>query len=417
MIHTLKYLLSAFVILSTGHLSAQKMENKIFHQNIKTVRLFPTTNEVGIPVIALGSNEQLLFTFDDLGSDSKTYYYQLVHCDQNWEPSMQETYEYVDGFTRATIDDYNYSYNTSTNYVHYRLEIPNLDMNITQSGNYVVVVYEDEPSEPVITQRFMVVERIVGLDYRVTLPRTKSNYRDYQEIIFNVLHPGITFSNPYQEIKAAVLQNQRWDNAHEGIIPRFLKNNVMEFDLNGKIVFEAGREYRRFDIRSLRFLGMGVRAIQRDDVYLLFDRPRNQERYFIETDYNGQYYIDILENRNRNVEADYVNVHFNLPVNQPFSNGRLYVGGKFNDYSTDTDNQMTWNPVTQMYENSIQLKQGFYDYIYYLLDNQTGQKTVIYTEGNDYDAENQYDIFIYYRAFGERYDRIIGHLTFNSREQ
>lgn len=393
------------------------MEDKIYSPIIHTARIFPITNEVALPIITLGTNESLLFTFDDLTNDSKTYYYQIIHCDQNWEPSMQETYEYIDGFNRATIDDYNYSFNTQTEYVHYRLEIPNLDMNITQSGNYVIVVYENEVTEPVLVKRFMVVERVIGIQPQIVLPRTKSNYRDYQEVIFNVLHPGIIFSNPYQEIKASILQNQRWDNAYQGISPRFLKNNMMEFDHNGKIIFEAGREYRRFDIRSLRFLGMGVRAIQRDDVFLLFDKIRNQERYFIETDYNGQYYIDVLEYRNRNVEADYTNVHFNLPMNAPIPNGKMFVGGIFNQYSTDTDNQMTWNPVTNMYETSIRLKQGFYDYIYYFSDNNTGQKTVIYTEGNDYDAENQYDIFIYYRAFGERYDRIIGHLTFNSRGQ
>lgn len=414
--HFLRFLLFPLILFMADQALAQKLLDKVYRDNIKTVRLFPTTNEVALPIITLGTNEQLQFTFDELGEDSKTYYYQLIHCDQNWEPSMQETYEYVDGFTRATIDDYNYSYNTQTSYVHYRLEIPNLDMNITQSGNYIISVYEDDVEDPIITKRFMVVERIVGIEQNVVLPRTRSNYRDYQEIIFNVLHPGMHINNPYQEIKATVIQNQRWDNAYQEIIPRFLKNGLMEFDHNGRIVFEAGREFRRFDIRSLRFLGMGIRAIQNNDVYLLFDRSRNQERYFIETDYNGQYFIDVLENRNRNVEADYVNVHFNYTVNQPFHDSKMFIGGLFNQYDTESDQQMTWNPVSNMYENTVLLKQGYYDYMYYIQD-QNGKKTVIHTEGNDYDAENQYDIFIYYRAFGERYDRIIGHLTFNSRAQ
>ncbi len=408
-------LLTIFISTQTWSF-AQKMTDKNFSEDIKTVRLFPSTNEVGLPVIALNSNETLIFNFDELTQDSKTYYYTIRHCDQNWEPTIQETYEYIDGFTRATIDDYNYSYNTRTPYINYRLEIPNLDMRITQSGNYVIIVYEDSPSEPVLTKRFMVTEKIVGIEQRVTLPRTRSNYRDYQEIIFNVLHPGMNISNPYQEIHASILQNQRWDNAFEGIQPRFLKNGVMEFDHNGRIVFEAGREYRRFDIRSLRFLGMGVRAIQNKDVYLLFDKIRNQEKYFIETDYNGQYFIDVLEYRNRSVEADYANVHFNLPMNAPLQDGKLFIGGIFNNYDTSIENQMKWNNVTNMYETTIPLKQGFYDYIYYFADSKNN-KTVIHTEGNDYDAENQYDIFIYYKAFGERYDRIIGHLTFNSRVQ
>lgn len=394
----------------------QKMYNQVFNDQIKTVRLYPSTNEIAMPVLNLNSDEQLVFRFDELVEDSKTYYYTIVHCDQNWEPSEQESNEYIDGFTRVTIDDYNYSYNTIHPYVNYHLNIPNLDMRITQSGNYALVVYEDDPKEPAIIRRFMVKENIVAIQKNVVLPRTKSNYQAYQEITFNIINTSFTINNPLMEIHASVLQNQRWDNAYESVQPRFVRNNQLDFDYNGRIVFEAGNEFRRFDIRSLRFLGMGVRALQNDDTYLLLDPLKSREKYFIETDYNGQYYIDVLEYRNRNVEADYTNVHFNLPLSAPYTDGKLYVGGMFNNYDAIPQNQMKWNPNTSMYENSIFMKQGFYDYQYYFTNENNTQKTVLLTEGSNYDAENQYDIFIYYRAFGERYDRIIGHLSFNSRD-
>lgn len=406
-----------FILLFFVKISAfgQKILNQTFNDQIKTVRLYPSTNEIALPILNLNSEEQLVFRFDELVEDSKTYYYTIVHCDENWEPSGQENNEYIDGFSRATIDDYNYSYNTIQPYVNYHLDIPNLDMRITQSGNYALVVYEDDPTQPTITRRFMVKENIVVIQKDVILPKTKSNYQQYQEIIFNVLNTSFTISNPYTEIHASILQNQRWDNAFESVIPRFIRNNQLDFDYNGRLVFEAGNEFRRFDIRSLRFLGMGVRGIQNDDVYLLLDPLKSREKYFIETDYNGQYYIDVLEYRNRNVEADYANVHFNLPLSAPYTDGKLYVGGILNNYDANPENQMKWNPVTSMYENSIFMKQGFYDYQYYFVNDKTNQKTVLLTEGSNYDAENQYDIIIYYRAFGERYDRIIGHLSFNSR--
>lgn len=403
-----------FFFLKTSAFS-QKILNQTFNDQIKTVRLYPSTNEVALPILNLNSADQLNFRFDELGEESKTYYYTIVHCDENWEQNSQETNEYIDGFSRATIDDYNYSYNTLHPYVNYQLNIPNLDMKIIQSGNYAIVVYEDNPQKPIITRRFMVKENIVNIQKNVILPKTKSNYQQYQEITFSVINTSLNINNPFLEIHASVLQNQRWDNAFESILPRFARNNQLDFDYNGRIVFEAGNEFRRFDIRSLRFLGMGVRALQGDNTYLLFDPLKSKEKYFIETDYNGQYYIDVLEYRNRNVEADYTNVHFNLPLPAPFIDGKLYVGGIFNNYNATPENQMKWNPVTSMYENSIFMKQGFYDYQYYFVNDKTHQKTVLLTEGSNYDAENQYDIFIYYRAFGERYDRIIGHLSFNSR--
>ncbi|MCZ2393212.1 MAG: DUF5103 domain-containing protein [Chitinophagales bacterium] len=395
---------------------AQVLENKVFNNEIKTVLLFPSTNEIALPIIQLNSNEQLLFSFDDLSEDSKTYYYTIIHCEQDWTPTQQEKYEYIDGFEKATIDDYNYSYNTQTHYIHYQLQIPNLDMKIKQSGNYVLVVYEDDPSEPFITKRFSVKEDLVSIYPNIVLPKTKINYKDYQELQFNILTKGINILNPYLEIKASILQNQRWDNAYIAIPPRFIRNESIDYDYNGKIVFEAGREFRKFDIRSMRFLGQGTRAIQGNDIYLLLDPIRRNEKYFIETDLNGQFFIDVLEYNNRSIEADYAQVHFNMPTKQEFLNGKLYVAGQFNNFDANIENQMKWNPTTGMYENNILLKQGYYDYIYYFINDNDHNKTYSLTEGNDYEAENQYDIFIYYKAFGERYSRIIGHQNFNSKE-
>ncbi|HZH67865.1 MAG TPA: DUF5103 domain-containing protein [Chitinophagales bacterium] len=395
---------------------AQVINNEVFKESIKTVRLYPSTNEVALPVISLNSKDQLIFTFDEISDDSKSYYYHFIHCNADWQPTDQNTHEYIDGFSYATIDDYDYSFNTVASYVHYRVQIPNMDMRIKQSGNYIISVYEDDPSKPILTKRFIVVENAVEIRPEIKLPRTKYNYKDYQEIIFDVHHRGILINNPHQEIKASILQNQRWDNAHIGVQPRFIKNNLLEFDNNGSVVFEAGNEFRRFDIRSLRFNGMGIRSIQNNNAYLILDEVRHLDKYFIESDYNGQFYIDVLEYNNRNVEADYVKVHFNFPMKAPMQDKKLYVGGIFNNYDASNDNQMKWNPASNMYENDIILKQGFYDYMYYFLDEE-GNKSVAYTEGNDYDAENEYSIIIYYRAFGERYDRIIGYTRFNSRLQ
>ena len=59
-------------------------------------------------------------------------------------------------------------------------------------------------------------------------------------------------------------------------------------------------------------------------------------------------------------------------------------------------------------EKAILIKQGFNNYNYTLLDsnNKIDEKNAI--DGNYYETENIYDAFIYYRANGERYDRVIG---------
>lgn len=398
-----------------GHASGEvMMENKVFTESIQTVRLFPSTNEIGLPVLTLNSNESLVFIFDDLTDNSKTYYYTIQQCDYKWSPTNQGVYEYIDGFSQATINDYMFSANTRQPYVHYRLQLPNNDMSIRQSGNYVIVVYEDDVERPLITWRFMVVEPRVNIQTQITIPRSSGEINRYHEILFNVNHTGLMINNGIQEIKATVLQNQRWDNAVIGLPPRMARMNELNFDYNGAVIFESGREYRRFDIRSLRFNGDGVRSIQGNNAFLLFDSFRSNVKYFIENDMNGQYYTDVLEYRTRSIEADYVNVHFNIPANYPLSNGKIYVGGIFNEYKATDASEMKWNSENKMYEQNVLLKQGFYNYIYYFMENRSGKKDFSLTEGNFFETENDYQILIYFRPFGERYDRLIGIRNINS---
>lgn len=394
--------------------SAQVMDNRVYSDRIKSVRLFPTTNEIAMPILSLGGGDRLLFTFDDLTDDSKTYYYTVVQCDYKWEPTNQNNFEYLDGFTQPTINNFQFSANTRVPYVHYRMEFPNEDMMIRQSGNYILVVFEDYPDEPVITRRFMVAESRVSIDARVVIPRSKGEMNRFHEVLFDVSHLGFQINNGYQDVKATIMQNQRWDNAIIGLAPRMTRQNLLNYDYNGAVVFEAGREFRRFDLRSLRFNGEGVRSIQGNDVFLLIDQPRTNQRYFIESDINGQYFIDVQENRNRNTESDYARVHFNLAMPYPLSNGKVFVAGMFNDYAADESTEMLWNSDTRMYEMSTLLKQGFYNYMYYFMPTKSNVKDLSLTEGNHFDAENQYDILIYFRSFGERYDRLIGYRSFNN---
>ena len=64
----------------------------------------------------------------------------------------------------------------------------------------------------------------------------------------------------------------------------------------------------------------------------------------------------------------------------------------------------------------VLLKQGHYNYQFLCAQEWTPAQlcsssphaTLQPTEGNYYEARNQYDIYIYYRAPGQRYDRLLG---------
>ena len=68
---------------------------------------------------------------------------------------------------------------------------------------------------------------------------------------------------------------------------------------------------------------------------------------------------------------------------------------------------MSYNPVNELYESVIKLKQGFYNYKYVTVDR---NNEIIYgkIDGNFDETENEYNVIVYYRNYGERYDRVVG---------
>lgn len=399
--------------------NALVFENKIYDPNIKTVQFFPKGADMAMPILNIGQNEVLELHFDDLSAKPKNYYYTVVQCHSDWTPTTMNVMEYINGFTEANINDYNYSNGTLVPYVHYTLEFPNNDMQINRSGNYALIVYEHNKEQPIFIKRFMVAEAKVLIDANVVYPRNLYLRNQYQEVIFKVNYKGFAIDNPQMDIKATVLQNYRWDNAKMNIKPQFIGMNELNFDLNGTLIFPtAGREFRYFDLRSLRFRGQNIRAFDiqnnENDVYLLYDRPTNSDKYLSTKDLNGQYYIENLDNPYYNTGADYANVHFNFDLGGTTANGNLYVIGAFNDWRCDSASLMHYDPLDKSYAADIMLKQGMYNYTYVFKNDKDNSIDPFVAEGYYMDTENDYTILLYYTAFGERYDRLISVKFINS---
>lgn len=97
--------------------------------------------------------------------------------------------EYINGYPEDNIQQYSFSSKTTLPYVHYELTLPNRGTRWTKSGNYLLIVYEDETEKfPVITKRFVVVNNLVQIEPRLVIPANASLYRTHQELDFVVNH-------------------------------------------------------------------------------------------------------------------------------------------------------------------------------------------------------------------------------------
>ena len=393
-------------------------KNETFNRQIKTVLCHNTIDELSLPIINLNSAEQLLISFDDLDTDIKDYYFTIIHCKSDWTASDLMQSEYIDGFTDEPITNYEFSFNTLQKYSHYSFNFPTEELKPLLSGNYVFKIYE-QGGETIAFKRFMVLETMLTIKAEVRRATLVDDRKTKHEIDFIIKHPNITIADPFSDIKVTIKQNNRGDNAITDLKPLFVKNNELIYDYQEDNTFWGNNEFRHFDIKSLRYQSERIKEIIFDStyhhVYLFNDRKRPFDRYSIEPDINGKFLIKSQEGWKSSIEADYAFVHFTLPVDH-ISYGELYVIGEFTNWQLEAANKLKYNADKMQYEASIYLKQGYYNYHYALKDTATNRVDVSFIEGTHYQTRNDYYIYVYYRAVGDRYDRFVGFLKTSSKE-
>lgn len=399
-----------------------KYDDYVYKPNIKTVQFFESTWEYAAPVIALNGTEQVQLNFDDLDADQKQYALTFVHCNADWTPSDLMTDEYIQGFADLNITTYTYSANTLQKYIHYSVLLPQQNVvTFTKSGNYVLYVYmRYDKKDIVLSRRFMIYDAQVSIDANFRQTISGDDQFSKQHMDFSISSPVYNITNPYKDLKVAITQNNRWDNAVTDIKPTFMNGTLLTYSLDDASTFNGGNEFRYFDIRSVRFLTEKVKEIYRDDslkyhAVLYPEILRATKPYLFYNDFNGNFLIKNRETEGDNgVEADYVYVEFFLPYVNPETTGNFYIMGKLTDWRMNRISKMTYNYKRFGYENKLYLKEGYYNYEYVLSSDtkKGGDETI--TEGNHWDTENDYSIFVYHRKFGTYYDQLIGFRKLNS---
>lgn len=407
--------------LAFGQVNRFYHENSVFREEIKSVRMYREGFELSNPVMELNEQARLILSFDDLSEDIKNYYYTVLHCDADWNESFLSQNEYIEGFPDNPIDDYARSFNTTFSYVNYNLALPNNRVRFRLSGNYILLVYENNNREkPVLSRRFYITEPLVRIEADVHLATTDSNKGENQEVDFVIYHDRLRVNDPRSEIKTVIMQNNRWDNAIRNLKPLFIQPGRLVYDYARENVFKAGNEFRYFDTRNYRINGEGVQETSFFRPYyhitLFPSEIRTNKRYFQYREMNGKYVIESQERvRDFSTECDYQFVHFSLLLEAPLMGGTVNVFGALTNWNASKGNEMTWNFETGRYELTLLLKQGYYNYIYVYVPQ--GSKVADHTnlEGSFWETGNEYQIFVYFRELSGRYDRLVGYTQVSSK--
>ncbi|MDD2592911.1 MAG: DUF5103 domain-containing protein [Bacteroidales bacterium] len=378
----------------------------VYDERFATILLLDTSWEFKFPVIDLAKGNALQLSFDMLVDEVYDLYVVFSPCSPEWQILDEPITDFIEGFNENPIFDYSFSRNTLISYINYYYYFPNEDIKFKRSGNYLLTVYyhdkENNKYSKAFSKRFVVSEQALLVNAHVIFASdvTERFYR--QQVLFSFTSNNIVFNNIYERLYVCLLQNGRWIDAHCNIKPTYMKDNIVYFDESAKnfTTFDGNNEFRYFDIRSISYQTGNLAGIMHDSetvhVYLVPDISRRYTQYLRQPDLNGRFFISNDLYSNINTESEYYYVHFAIK-SEPITEGAVYLIGDFTNYEIIPRYRMQYNYEAKQYELCLLLKQGYYNYAYALVPNQTDILNISYFEGNHSETENEYQGLIYYR--------------------
>ena len=404
----IRKLFSAALIMVPMMLHAQWFGSK--SDMINTLRAISNGDWESPQIIGLNSDESIEFSFDEMSHQYHRFTYHITHCDARWQPSDLIESEFMDGFNDQPIENWENSLNTTFDYTHYSLTLPNDDVTLKLSGNYRLSIRED--GKEVAWFRFMIVEDRHNLSATVDGNTDIDSHKSHQQVNMTVSLNGLNVTNPDREIYTVVMQNRRFDNAVLNPKPTYNAGSRLTYDHCRDLIFAAGNEFRRFEIVNMYDYFKNVDRVTYHDPYYHADliEDTRHHAYTFDYDHNGRYLVRYNQASNSDTEADYLFVHFNL-ASEPLTSGKMYVSGHFNGGNLSSKYEMEYNSRDKAYQATVLLKMGAYDYQYlWVEDNEKAAQTKP-AEGDWYETKNEYLILLYYRQRGSRYDRLISTLS------
>lgn len=383
-----------------------------FDPQIKSLRVYSSGDQISFPVIDQSDPDKGSITIDfDVQSDYMPNMNIIFKfCDADWN-----TYDNV--FLS------NQMYNTETNLwferlpdnirgagYHYNGSFPNTNVTFPFSGNWKFFIVDAFNKSLILgSGRFFVVYPQVKLNIKVAREGLQGDMEEIastgRTIILrtNFILPDSLFASNVKRVE--IITNRKFN--YPIIIDRnsYSADRFFEWDAGSKFSFIArnirpGNEYRTTDIRD-------IGKYNAPPVYAHFGETELSNLFTLgRRDFNGASYL--LDFRNN--QADYLKVTFRIRPPDDIRSS-IFLVGSFNDWKV--------LPEYEMYDDdgmmnlSVELKRGVHEYQYVTGQIVNGVVENInweILEGNFYQTENEYNIFLFYNAEEKGgYDKIIGY--------
>ena len=419
------YIFNGLLAMASMSLQASTYYTHPLSNDVKTLQVITDGDFRKLPVIDNTENSSLEISFDILSDEELFLQYQVIHCDAQWEQDDLSELDYVDGFQPTRVTDVSPSFNTFVNYWHYSVSFPNEDVQLLISGNYAVIFHlESDPDEQLAIACFCVTEQMAFVSGEVS-GNTDIDFRqEHQQLTLQCTwsQSKLPFLSPASDLHLVVTQNHRPDTRRDILRPSRMEASKAWYEHDRDLIFEAGNTFRRFEFIDRHYATFGIEQLRYHAPYyhaeLVTQQARSGNFYRYDQDQHGHYLVHALNNvDDEATECEYFWAEFKLAgAMPPKGSGNIYLTGDFT-YGELTDAyRMDYDPELQCFVGQVLLKQGHYNYQFlcgqeWVPDFTSGsdpRATLSVCEGNYYEARNQYDIYVYYRAPGARFDRLLG---------
>lgn len=388
------------------------LHTRILDNRFRSLKVASPDNFFALPILRLNSDQQLIFSFDEIGDDFSLLEYRLVHCNADWTQSSLIDSEFIPAFNNAKVTDYAFSSNTYIHYVNYRITIPNEEITPLVSGNYILqVVPEEDPDNVLLQARFCVSEEIAGISPKVSAVTDRGANDSYQQVEFSLSSPNLQIRDPFSELIVVIEQNNDPYSSHILTHPSRIAGKDIIYDHLPQLIFNAGNEFRRFETVRADYPGMNVDSVSYISpawqAFLVTDNPRIDNQYSFDSTQNGRFLVREYNATDSDLAADYITTHFSLDMYM-MQDADVYVQGEFSNWELSPQYKMHYDINDRKYKLALPLKQGAYNYRYVSLPKgYSSPPPDNMIEGDRHETRNEYSIKVYYRTPGARADRLI----------
>lgn len=383
-----------------------------FDLQIKSLRVYSSGDEVNFPVIDSSdpAKESITIDFDVLSDQMPNLNIIFKFCDADWKP-------YENAFLSNPI------YNSEPNLwferlpnnirgarYHYKGSFPNNNVTFPFSGKWKFFIIDSYNRGAILASgRFFVVNPLVKLNIQVGREGLQGDMKEIAStgrtlaIRTNFILPDSLFSSKVKRVE--IIANRKF--GYPIVIDRnsYTADRFFEWNAASKFSFIArnihpGNEYRTTDIRD-------IGKYNAPPVYAHFGEIELSNLFKMgRRDFNGaSYLLDFRSDR-----ADYLKVTFRIRPPEEIKSS-IFLVGSFNDWKVLPEYEMFDD--NGMMNLSVELKRGVHEYQYVTGQVVNGSVENInweILEGNFYQTENEYNIFLFYTTEEKGgYDKIIGY--------